>query len=289
MRPPVLTFWGVRGSIPTPGPATVRYGGNTPCVSLANASNRLVVLDAGSGIRALGDHLMRHAPDAAVQVDLLLSHTHWDHIQGLPFFKPLSDNRTQVRIHGARQAPATLTAILERQMDPSVFPVPLTALAAGIEVREIAPGPFELDGFRAEAVQLRHPGTTLGYILEPAEGGRRVAYLTDNELGEAATYPVRPSWRSDLVDRLRGVDTLIHDAMYADDFVDSREGWGHSTPAQAVELAREAGVRRLVLFHHEPENDDTAVDEMLESARELAARDGGLIVDAAHEGDSFEL
>lgn len=289
MAAPDVTFWGVRGSIPTPGPLTARYGGNTPCVSISDGGGRLVILDAGSGIRTLGDHIMHQRRTGALEVDLLLSHTHWDHIQGFPFFKPLSDARTVVRIHGARQEESSLGAILERQMDPSVFPVPLTALAARIEVNEIGPGAFHLPGFRAEAIRLRHPGTTLGFILEPAAGGRRFAYLTDNELGETAPYPLPPTWRADLIQRLRGVDTLIHDAMYADAFVEARSGWGHSTPAQSVELARNAGVRRVILFHHEPENDDAAVDALLQSARRDAAEHGSLIVDAAHEGDSFAL
>ncbi len=287
MAAPEVTFWGVRGSIPTPGPATARYGGNTPCVSVTNGEGRVVILDAGSGLRNLGDRLMHRAQNAPLEVDLLLSHTHWDHIQGFPFFKPLSDVRTVVRIHGARQDDSPLGAILERQMDPSVFPVPLTALAARIEVLEIGPGPFELSGFRAEAVRLRHPGTTLGFILEPASGGRRFAYLTDNELDQRASYPLPDSWRHELVERLRGVDTLIHDAMYADDFVDARSGWGHSTPEQSVELARNAGVRRVILFHHEPENDDDAVDTLLARARQSAG--DGLEVDAAVEGTSFVL
>lgn len=149
MAAPEVHFWGVRGSIPTPGPGTARYGGNTPCVSVSNGEGGLLVLDAGSGIRNLGDRLMHRVRRGALDVELLLSHTHWDHIQGLPFFKPLSDPRTRVRIHGARQNESALSAILERQMEPSVFPVPLTALAARIEVHEIGPGPFEVPGFRA--------------------------------------------------------------------------------------------------------------------------------------------
>ena len=286
MSPPRLTFWGVRGSIPTPGPATARYGGNTPCVAIASDEGRLIVLDAGTGIRPLGDALMRRRT-GPLEVDLLLSHTHWDHIQGLPFFKPLSDRHTVVRIHGARQDATPLGAILERQMEPAVFPVPLTALAARIEVHEIGEGTFGLPGFRVTAIRLRHPGTTLGYRLD-AGPGAGVAYLTDNELGVTAHYPLPRDWRARLVAQLRGVDTLIHDAMYPDDFVETRAGWGHSSPAQCVALAQEAGVRRVVLFHHEPERDDAALDALLAQARS-AAGSGSLLVDLAREGDSFEL
>jgi phosphoribosyl 1,2-cyclic phosphodiesterase len=289
MQGPTVRFWGVRGSIATPGPATARYGGNTPCVEVVGADGARLVLDAGTGIRALGDMLMREPQHQPLELDLLLSHTHWDHIQGLPFFKPLSDPRTVLRIHGARQNQVPLSAILERQMEPSVFPVPLTALAARIDVREIAPGTLELPGFHVDAIRLRHPGTTLGFVVQPADGGLRCAYLTDNELDATAPYPVPPDWHEDLVERLRGVDTLIHDAMYTEDFVRSRSGWGHSTPAQSIALAAEAGVRHLILFHHEPERDDRAMDALLEAAREEAARHGSLEVDAACEGDSFSL
>jgi phosphoribosyl 1,2-cyclic phosphodiesterase len=283
---PRLTFWGVRGSIPTPGPATARYGGNTPCIAISSDEGRLIVLDAGTGIRPLGDALMRRRT-GPLEVDLLLSHTHWDHIQGLPFFKPLSDRHTVVRIHGARQDATALGAILERQMDPAVFPVPLTALAARIEVHEIGEGTFGLPGFRVTALRLRHPGTTLGYRLDAGSGGS-VAYLTDNELGMTAHYPLPRDWRARLVAQLRGVDTLIHDAMYPDDFVETRAGWGHSSPVQCVALAQEAGVRRVVLFHHEPERDDDALDALLVQARS-AAGGGPLLVDLAREGDSFDL
>jgi phosphoribosyl 1,2-cyclic phosphodiesterase len=289
MQGPIVRFWGVRGSIATPGPATARYGGNTPCVEVCGSGETRLVLDAGTGIRPLGDVLMRASRDGPLELDLLLSHTHWDHIQGLPFFKPLSDAQTVLRIHGARQDSVPLSAILERQMDPSVFPVPLTALAARIEVHEIAPGPLALSGFHVEAIRLRHPGTTLGFVLEPTDGGLRCAYLTDNELDEAASYPLPSDWHEDLVRRLRGVDTLIHDAMYTSDFVRARSGWGHSTPAQSIALALEAGVRRLILFHHEPERDDDAMDRLLEAARTEAAKHGPLEVDAACEGDSFSL
>jgi phosphoribosyl 1,2-cyclic phosphodiesterase len=285
-----VTFWGVRGSIPTPGPGTARYGGNTPCLSITNGRSGLVILDAGSGLRGLGHDLMLGPQGERVHADLLLTHTHWDHIQGIPFFKPLSAPGNEVRIWGAAQEGVPLEDILRRQMDPMVFPVPLSALAARIEVREVSPGGFEIDGFRVDAVRLRHPGTTLGFILEPAQGGRRFAYLTDNELGPGGSYPVPPDWRDELVRRLGGVDTLIHDAMYVDQMLAARAGWGHSTPREAVELAHDAGVARLLLFHFEPEHDDATMDRIVADARAYAARCApGLVVEAATEGLSFSL
>ena len=185
-----LKFWGTRGSIPTPGPQTARYGGNTACVSVSGPDGRLVILDAGSGLRPLGHELMA-GPARAISADILLSHTHWDHIQGLPFFKPLSAPGNSFCIYGAAQEGVALEEILRRQMDPMVFPVPLTALAAAIRVNEITEGDVELADFVVRAFRLRHPGTTLGYRLAPAAGGRDIAYLTDNELGDGAGYPVR--------------------------------------------------------------------------------------------------
>jgi phosphoribosyl 1,2-cyclic phosphodiesterase len=284
-----LRFWGTRGSIPTPGPKTARYGGNTACISVSGPNGRLLILDAGSGLRPLGHELMA-GPARHVSADILLSHTHWDHIQGLPFFKPLSASGNTFCIYGAAQEGVALEEILRRQMDPMVFPVPLQALAARIQVKEIAEGDVELPDFVVRAFRLRHPGTTLGYRLTPARGGRDVAYVTDNELGDGANYPVSHDWRARLVQFLEGIDTLIHDAMYPEQIIQGRRGWGHSTPRQAVALAAEAGCRRLILFHHEPEHDDDALDRLLDDTRRYAAQTAGsLQVDAAAEGMELPL
>lgn len=283
-----LRFWGTRGSIPTPGPQTARYGGNTPCVSILG-EGRLLILDAGSGLRPLGHELMSpHAPP--LSADILLSHTHWDHIQGLPFFKPLSARGNAFCVYGARQEGVPLQEILRRQMDPMVFPVPLEALAATIRVSDIEEGELALDGFRVRAFRMRHPGTTFGYRLAPVGGGREIAYLTDNELGTGGTYPVAADWRARLVEFLAGTDTLIHDAMYADRFIRARAGWGHSTPRQAVDLAVEARCARLILFHHEPEHDDDAIDRLLADTRSYARGIAPLLaIDAAAEGMTISL
>lgn len=287
---PRVVFWGVRGSIPTPGPGTARYGGNTACLSIRNGSQGLVILDAGSGLRSLGHDLMLSAGGRPLSAHLLLTHTHWDHIQGLPFFKPLSASGNELRIYGAAQEGVSLEDILGRQMDPMVFPVPLKALAARIDVTEITPGAFEIEGFKVEALRLRHPGTTLGYILEPRAGGRKFAYVTDNELGPGGSYPVGPDWRLKLVERLAGVDTLVHDAMYGEQIIAARAGWGHSTPQQSVDLAAAAGCRRLLLFHFEPEHDDETMDRIVVETRAYARRVApGLEVDAATEGMTFSL
>jgi phosphoribosyl 1,2-cyclic phosphodiesterase len=268
-----VTFWGARGSIPTPGAPTARYGGNTPCVSVERATdqaNRLVVLDAGTGIRALGRKLIE-AARGGVTVDLLLSHTHWDHIQGLPFFAPFFQPGNDVRVWGAKQGRVDLAEILRQQMHPVVFPVPIDELSARLQVEHVDPGVFEIDGFIVQAMRLRHPGTTLGYRLTPLEGGRSLAYVTDNELGSGGEYGVGPAWRREFVAFLEGTDVLIHDAMFTPEELEQHRGWGHSSYAEAVALAGGAGVRRLVLFHHLPERDDEGMDRLLAEARNAAA------------------
>lgn len=280
----VLKFWGTRGSIPTPGPQTARYGGNTACISLTGPGQRLVILDAGSGLRPLGHELMVSRRQG-LTADILISHTHWDHIQGLPFFKPLSAPGNSFCIFGAAQEGVNLEEILRRQMDPMVFPIPLRALSARIQVVDIGEGELPLADYRVRTFRLRHSGTTLGYRLTPETGGRTIAYLTDNELGPGGSYQVGDDWRRRLTGFLEGVDTLIHDAMYGDQIIEARRGWGHSTPREAVDLAAEAGCRRLLLFHHEPEHDDAALDRLLAETRNYAvARGNGLVVDAAAEG-----
>src|SRR5690348_11669158 len=199
-----VTFWGTRGSIPTPGAATARYGGNTPCVAVEGAGGQLVVLDAGTGIRALGLELVARQNGAA-RVEILLSHAHWDHIQGLPHFKPFFSAGNSVRIWGSRQGTTSLEAILRQQMDPSVFPIPLDALSAQLTVQQVEPGEFTVGSFRVRAMRLRHPGTTLGYRLTPAAGGPSMAYITDNELGAGGRYSTPASWRKAFVAFRNGV------------------------------------------------------------------------------------
>jgi phosphoribosyl 1,2-cyclic phosphodiesterase len=287
-----VTIWGARGSIPTPGPQTARYGGNTPCVAVETdgpGERGFVVLDAGTGIRPLGRELVE-AARGPLTVDLLLSHTHWDHIQGLPFFAPLYDRQNAVRIWGPRQGAVDLERILREQMNPVVFPVPLDELDASLSVKHVEPGSVDIGGFRARAMVLRHPGTTLAYRLVPRTGGPSLVYVTDNELGPGGTYDVGPRWRSELVEFVGGADLLLHDAMFTVEELGQFSGWGHSTGAEAVRLAADAAVRRLVLFHHRPERDDAGMDAFVAEAQKLAAREArGLEVVAATEGLRLNL
>jgi phosphoribosyl 1,2-cyclic phosphodiesterase len=285
-----VTIWGARGSIPSPGLATSRYGGNTSCISVEpeHGNGRLVVLDSGSGIRTLGNALIER--DGHQDIDLLLTHTHWDHIQGLPFFAPMFREGNVVRVHGARQADVDLGVILRQQMHPVVFPVPLEQTAAELTIEHILPGRLEVGGFEVEAFRLRHPGTTLGYRLTPAGGGASFAYVTDSELGPGGRYEVGPEWRAQLVRFLEGVDLLVHDAMYTPDDIAAHRGWGHSCYSEAVALALEAGVGQLWLFHHGPERTDTMLDGIVRAAEVLAHHgDHRLEVRAAAEGMQASL
>jgi phosphoribosyl 1,2-cyclic phosphodiesterase len=271
----------------------VRYGGNTPCVAvegLGAGQGRLVILDAGTGIRRLGGELVRRHGKEALNVDLLLSHTHWDHIHGLPFFAPFFGKGNCVRIWGSKQGEVDLEVILRQQMHPVVFPVPLDEVAAELTVGHVDAQAFEIDGFAVRAMRLRHPGNTLAYRLTPADGGASMAYVTDNELGSGGDYGEPRSWRADFVDYLSGADVLIHDAMFTPDELEHHRGWGHSSYLEAVTLAIDARVERLVLFHHRPERDDAGMDALVKQARAAARKTKApLEVMAATEGLQLTL
>lgn len=284
-----LTFWGTRGTIPTPGPQTARYGGNTACVEVTDGSGNLVILDAGTGIRGLGKQLAKSNGAKGVRADLILSHAHWDHIQGLPYFAPLFMTGNLLKVWGPRQGDVEMEAILRQMMHPAVFPVPLDALAAKLEVAHVDAGtPIAIPGFTVNAMRVRHPAVTMGYRLE-RKNGPSIVYVTDDELGTAGDYDVGKDWRKRFVSFIGGADLLIHDSMYTPDELPGHAGWGHSSYVEAVELALEAGVRQLALFHHEPEHSDEQMDALLDRAREVAGKRGKLDVIAAAEGKTLNL
>jgi phosphoribosyl 1,2-cyclic phosphodiesterase len=284
----VVTFWGTRGTIPSPGAHTARYGGNTACVEVRSGDGHLVILDAGTGIRGLGKRLAgAQAPE--VRAHIVLSHAHWDHIQGLPYFAPFFRPGNVITVWGPKQGEIGMDAILRQLMQPVVFPVPLDALAAQLEVKHVNADPIRTEGCVITSMRVRHPAVTLGYRLA-LPGGVSVVYVTDDELGKAGDYDVGPDWRRRFLRFIGDADLLIHDAMYTPEEYRTHAGWGHSTFVEAVELAREAGAKRLALFHHEPEHTDDATDAIAAEARELAARGGcRLEILAAAEGMQIAL
>ncbi|MBI1722534.1 MAG: MBL fold metallo-hydrolase [Gemmatimonadetes bacterium] len=284
-----ITYWGTRGTVPTPGAQTARLGGNTACVEVQDGNGNLVILDAGTGIRSLGKHLLGRKETSGLRADIVLSHAHWDHIQGLPYFAPLFMKGNVLRVWGPKQGDVEMETILRQLMQPVVFPVPLDALAATLEVLHVNADPITTAGCTITSMRVRHPAVTLGYKLTMA-GGRSVVYVTDDELGPGGDYDVGPNWRQRFVAFIGDADLLIHDAMYTPEEYDAHAGWGHSTFVEAVELAHEAGVKRLSLFHHDPEHSDDAMDVIVARAREEAGKkSGALEVCAAAEGMTIRL
>ena len=281
-----LRFWGTRGSIPSPGLATARYGGNTPCVELRTAEGWLVILDAGTGIRELGRSLMSRANGHGVEGDIFLTHAHWDHIQGIPFFAPLFHRGNHFTIWGSRSLQTSIDRVVRDQMSPVVFPVTFEELQARIDFQELAEERRAGSGYEVAAMAVRHPGGALAYRFTESNGtGGGLVYVSDNELSAAARYDSPREWRSRFVEFVRGAAVLVHDTMYRADEYRNFVGWGHSTYEDAVELALEASVERLVLFHHHPERTDDEVDRCVAACRELVqARGARLEVIAAAEG-----
>jgi phosphoribosyl 1,2-cyclic phosphodiesterase/ActR/RegA family two-component response regulator len=294
---PLIRFWGVRGSTPVPGPSTVLFGGNTSCVEV-RADGEIIILDAGSGIRRLGLALAREFKDQPMSVTILITHTHWDHIQGFPFFGPAYNPRNKVRILGYEGARKGLLSTLTSQMESPYFPVSLRQLPSSLEVVELREFDFCIGRVRVEATFVNHPGLCLGYRLHTSGGS--VSYLPDHESyqrmrshGGAASSAERVELLKHasekdqkLVDFLHGTDALIVDAQYDDQEYQTRVGWGHGCVDDVVALALLAQAKQLFLFHHDPDHDDAQILRMLAWARELVAMQGdtALQVDAACEG-----
>jgi phosphoribosyl 1,2-cyclic phosphodiesterase len=288
-----LRFWGTRGSIPTPGGATVRYGGNTPCLELRTPSGGLVVLDAGTGIRELGDALIARMNGRPIVADLFLSHPHWDHVQGLPFFAPLFRDGTRLAIWGTGDWIARLEQVMRDQMDRTVFPVTFDELPASIAFRTMDGPGREAADYTVATLPVRHPGGALAYRFAARETPDQPAlvYVSDNELGTAAdrTDEEREAYAR-LVDFARGARVLVHDATYTDAEYQRHRGWGHSTDLDALALALDAAAERLVLFHHKPGRHDDEIDRCVERCRaKVNACGGRLDVLAAHEGLALTL
>jgi len=273
-----LTFWGVRGSYPVPGPHTVRYGGQTSCVEVRNKAGNCLVIDAGTGLRSLGQKLARERGDAPTwSYHFILSHVHWDHIQGLPFFEPAYVEGTQISIHAGAAAADELKQVIGGITRHEFFPMPLDAVPAEFTFLEVSPlVPFRIEDFEIVPVPLNHPFGAVGYRINA--DGTSVAYVSDtapftdvlhkqhfiNGLEQLTDDDKKQlsRLRADLVRVLAGTHTVIYDTHFTPDEYARFPHYGHSTPDHALELCAEAGCKRLVLYHHAPAHSDATMDEI---------------------------
>jgi phosphoribosyl 1,2-cyclic phosphodiesterase len=275
--------WGCRGSLAAPGPETVRYGGNTSCVEVRTSDEQLIVIDAGTGIRGLGLSLDGNRP---ARIDLLLTHLHLDHIEGLGFFGPVWDKNCEVHIWGPPSGGHPLRDRVATYFSPPLFPVHLDRIPAQLIFHDVPKEEWELGAIRLKAQPVNHPGPTLGYRLE--ENGKVLTYISDHEpaLGvDLAT--VSPDWISGYALAERA-DVLFHDAQYTEEEYPERTGWGHSSVAHTVTFGLIAKVRRLLMFHHDPLHSDAQLEAMLVRARELWGQErNGLAL--SYEGMEIEV
>ena len=292
-----LCFWGTRGSIATPGADTIRYGGNTSCIELTTDAGAHLILDCGTGARVLGNSLMAKV-DGPLSAAILLTHTHWDHIQGFPFFAPLFVPGNHFTVYGPEGSHLSLHDVLSGQMEHHYFPVELDQLAARIVYQDLSEGMHEIGGVKVSAQNMNHPSPTLGYRIEAH--GASVLYLSDHEPFNEAVWrdgaePGRFESILDAGDRrhaeyMKNGDLVIHEAQYTPEEYPAKRNWGHSTYAYVVELAVAAGVRRLFLTHHDPSHDDAAVADIEQRARRLAKDLGSnMEVSCAYEGCEVEI
>ena len=278
----VIRCWGSRGSIPVSGKAFDKYGGDTTCMEVRSRGGRILIIDAGSGIRRLGRQLV---DEKRLDLDLIFTHAHWDHLMGFPFFRPLYLKKARLRIHGCPFAERFVRNALAKVMSPPNFPVRMSDLKASIRFEPQCPDRFEIDTIRIEPIRLSHPNGGNGYRL--TEDGKVFVFITDNELGytHKGGHPLRA-----YAAFARGADLLVHDAEYTDEAYPAYRTWGHSTWQSALELAARAGVKRLGLFHHNQDRTDRELDGIVKACRQAAREKGArLNVFAVRQDMTIEL
>ena len=278
-----LRFWGTRGSIPSPGPDTVKYGGNTSCLELILDDGTLVVFDAGTGIRGLGDRLIKNKQNGVIH--LFLTHSHWDHIQGFPFFAPAYSGDTELKIFGCPPIYSKLREILTNQMESKYFPVSFEQLNAKISFQEICNGEHYIGKAQFSFIRNNHPGVAYGFRI--VEDGKSIVFITDNEL--KPPHNAHTSWQ-EFVDFCKNVDLLVHDAHYLQEEMNETAGYGHSSHDQVFNLGIEAHAKHLVFFHHRPERSDAELDPIIKNYRyKLKKINIDMKLDAAIEGLSYKV
>ncbi|MBI3550672.1 MAG: MBL fold metallo-hydrolase [Elusimicrobia bacterium] len=284
-----VRFWGTRGSIPAPGFKTSRYGGNTSCVELAR-NGRTFILDAGTGIRELGERLRKDTQGKPIDADLFITHTHWDHIQGFPFFVPAYVKGNTFRIHGSHGVGRSFEKIFRGLMDPSYFPVDLGDMAASLEFHELRGEALQRDGVEIKTTFTNHPGVDLAYRF--SADGKSVTYLTDHETYQTMNTVTEFARKQDRIveDFCRGSDVLIVDAQYTDDEYRIKRTWGHSRYRDSIRLGIDAEAKHVVLYHHDPSHSDEQMDVIAKDAREIIKASGkAMRVSVAQEGFQIEV
>jgi phosphoribosyl 1,2-cyclic phosphodiesterase len=277
-----IKFWGARGSIPVSGRQYLKYGGATTCVELRSPKGEIIIIDAGSGIRPLGKELIRNGHH---RFNMLFTHSHWDHVLGFPFFEPIYNSKTRISVMGCSFTSDPVREIIAKTMQPPGFPVKFEEIAARFEFGSLCAGGCSIAGLKVTPIELSHPNQGLGFKF--CSGRSSFVFLTDNELGYH-----HPGGRtfSDYGEFCRGADLLVHDANYTPAEYARRRTWGHSTWEQALELALEAGVRALGLFHHDQERTDAEVDRILAACSARAKKSGSrLKCCAVKEGQEIRL
>jgi phosphoribosyl 1,2-cyclic phosphodiesterase len=288
-----VKFWGTRGSIPTPGHKTRRYGGNTSCVEI-RIDDTLLVCDGGTGLRELGVDLASRAQPTVAH--LFFSHTHWDHIQGFPFFVPAYAPSSELHVYDVKREDHRIQRLLLGQMQSEYFPVSFGDLGAKIQFADLASGTKTIDGIVVDHLEQTHPGTSFAYSF--SKHGKKIVYATDSELdrrilnadASARDPDLLRALPDDAVRFIADADLLVADGQYTDDEYPSKVGWGHARATTAVDLAIQAKVKQLAIFHHDPMHSDDFLDRTIEQCRERAARAGSnLIVFGAREGVELKL
>jgi CheY-like chemotaxis protein len=270
-----VTYWGVHGTLPTPGPAFTRYGGNTPCVSVEVGGEPLYVFDCGSGIKRLSDLVMATAAGQRFSARIFVSHTHWDHINTVPFFAPLYIRGNQIEIFGPYQGDLTIERAISAQMESVYFPVTTREFGSHLTFRDLREETLEFGPVKVETMLLSHPGYCLGYKLTVR--GRAICYITDNELYLQSDRRHNPRYVEQLAKVIHGAALLITDTTYRDSEYLTKVDWGHSCVSEVAKLAARAEVKRLHLFHHDIDQTDDLIDLKLKDAREALQRLGAKV------------